>query len=206
VISEIEDYFAKGCGRCERFATPDCSARRWAPGLQVLRLICRDAGLSEAVKWGHPCYQHAGRNIAIIGALRSDFRLSFFNAALMADPDGVLQRSGPNTRFPDMIRFRSESDVEHLAPIIRSYLREAMGHAEAGTKPSREVSAIVLPEELVEAFAFDSALAEAFSDLTPGRQRSYLLNLTSTASPDTRRNRIAKFRDKILAGKGATER
>ena len=206
MITEIEDYYANGCGRCERFATPDCSARRWAPGLQALRQICRHAGLLETVKWGHPCYQHAGRNIAIIGALRSDFRLSFFNAALMADPEGVLERAGRNTRHPDMIRFSSESDVERLEPVIRSYLREAMGHAEAGTKPEREETGIILPEELVEAFAFDAALAEAFSGLTPGRQRSYVLNLTSTASPATRRNRIAKFRDKILAGKGVSER
>jgi uncharacterized protein YdeI (YjbR/CyaY-like superfamily) len=138
--------------------------------------------------------------------MRSDFRLSFFNAELMADPEGVLERAGRNTRHPDMIRFSSESDVERLELVIRSYLREAMGHAEAGTKPEREKTGIILPEELVEAFAFDAALAEAFSGLTPGRQRSYVLNLTSTASPATRRNRIAKFRDKILAGKGVSER
>jgi uncharacterized protein YdeI (YjbR/CyaY-like superfamily) len=206
VITEIEDYFTKGCGRCERFATPDCSARRWAQGLQLLRQVCREAGLEEALKWGHPCYQHAGRNIAIIGALRSDFRLSFFNAALMADPECVLERAGTNTRHPDMIRFKSGSDVDRLEPIIRAYLREAMGHAEAGIKPQREKSEIVLPEELVESLAIDGALAEAFSGLTPGRQRSYVLNLVSTESPATRRNRIAKFRNKILAGKGATER
>jgi uncharacterized protein YdeI (YjbR/CyaY-like superfamily) len=206
VISEIEDYFAKGCGRCKRFGTPDCSARRWAPGLQLLRQICREAGLVETVKWGHPCYQHAGRNIAIIGALRGDFRLSFFNAALMADPEGVLEKAGSNTRNPDMIRFASVSEVERLAPIIGSYLREAMSHAEAGTKPPREEAEVILPEELIEALDRETALAEAFSGLTPGRQRSYVLNLMSTKSTATRRNRIAKFRDKILAGKGANER
>jgi uncharacterized protein YdeI (YjbR/CyaY-like superfamily) len=206
VIAEIEDYFAKGCGRCERFDTPDCSARRWAPGLRLLRQICRDAGLAESVKWGHPCYMHAGRNIAIIGALRSDFRLSFFNAALMADPEGVLERQGPNTRHPDMIRFSSESHVCRLMPVVAAYLREAMGHAEAGTKPQREQTGIILPEELVEALGFDMALAEAFSGLTPGRKRSYVLALNSTLSPETRRRRIAKFREKIMAGKGVTER
>jgi uncharacterized protein YdeI (YjbR/CyaY-like superfamily) len=174
--------------------------------LQLLRRICRGAGLEETVKWGHPCYQHAGRNIAIIGALRSDFRLSFFNAALMADPEGVLKRAGGNTRHPDMISFTSEADVDRLEPIIRSYLGEAIGHAEAGCKPPKDESQIILPEELVEALDIDAALAEAFFRLTPGRQRSYVLNLNSTGSADTRRNRISKFRGKIIAGKGASER
>ena len=50
MITDIEDYFSKGCGRCERFATSDCSTRQWARGLKALRGICRDAGLAETVK------------------------------------------------------------------------------------------------------------------------------------------------------------
>jgi uncharacterized protein YdeI (YjbR/CyaY-like superfamily) len=206
VIAEIEDYFAKGCGRCERFDTPDCSVMRWAPGLRLLRQICRDAGLAESVKWGHPCYMHAGRNIAIIGALRADFRLSFFNAALMADPDGVLERQGPNTRHPDMIRFTSNDQVDRMVPIVSAYLREAMAHAEAGTRPPRQAAEITLPDELIEALDREPALGKAFRGMTPGRQRSYVLALSSTDSPETRRRRIAKLRDKIIAGKGANER
>ena len=80
MITEIEDFFTKGCGRCARFDTPDCSARVWGDGLLALRALCREAGLVETVKWGHPCYMHAGRNVALIGALRGDFRLNFFEA------------------------------------------------------------------------------------------------------------------------------
>lgn len=65
MIKDIEEYFAKGCGRCHRFDTPDCSTRRWIDGLTELRDLCNDAGLVETVKWGHPCYMHAGRNVAI---------------------------------------------------------------------------------------------------------------------------------------------
>lgn len=206
MISEIEDYFAKGCGRCERFATPDCSTRKWADGLGDLRRICLEAGLVETVKWGHPCYMHAGRNIAIIGAFRGDFRLSFFNAALMKDPEGVLETQGPNARHPDMIRFVDNSQVAMRAPVIQSYLQEAMGYAEAGIKPPKEESKIELPVELVDALDADPELAEAFHNLTPGRQKSYVINLNSAKKSETRVSRIAKFRGKILAGKGANER
>jgi uncharacterized protein YdeI (YjbR/CyaY-like superfamily) len=186
MITLIEDFFTKGCGRCERFATADCSTRRWVHGLTELRRLCLQSRLVEAVKWGHPCYTHRGRNIAIIGAFRGDFRLTFFDAALMKDAEGLLKRQGPNTRHPDALRFTADDQVVKLATTIAAYLREAMGYAEA--------------------LDCDPELADAFHSLTPGRQRSYVVNLKSAAKPETRLTRIARFRNKILAGKGATER
>ncbi len=206
MITEIEDYFSLGCGRCERFATADCSTRRWIGGLLALRQICIDLKLVETVKWAHPCYMHKDRNIAIFGAFRDDFRISFFNAALMKDPEGVLERQGPNTRHPDMIRFTDNAQVAAMEGTIRSYLKEAMSYAEAGIMPAKEAGEIELPPELAEALDSDPELAEAFHSLTPGRQRSYVINLNSAKKPETRISRIAAFRDRILNGKGALER
>lgn len=206
MITDIEDFFSKGCGRCDRFATAYCSTRQWAHGLNELRRICLASGLVETVKWGHPCYMHAGRNIVIIGAFRGDFRLSFFHAALMKDPEGVLEKQGPNTKHPDMIRFVDNAQVTKMEPVILSYLKEAMGYAQAGVKPPKEESEIELPDELIEALDSDPELAEAFHGLTPGRKKSYAINLNSVKKSETRISRIAKFRDHILAGKGALER
>lgn len=206
MITEIEDYFTRGCGRCDRFGGPDCSTRHWAQGLNDLRRICRDAGLRETVKWGHPCYMHEGRNIALMGAFRGDYRLSFFNAALMRDPESVLERQGQNTRHPDMIRFTDNAQAAKREEVILSYLREAMTYAEKGIKPPKDEADVELPDELVEALDADPELAEAFDSLTPGRRKSYVINLNSAKKPDTRVGRIAKFRDKIIAGKGAMER
>ena len=206
MISDIEEYFSKGCGRCERFATPDCSTQRWLNGLNGLRRICTAAGLVETVKWGHPCYMNSGRNIAIIGASRRDFRLSFFDSALMKDPEGVLEKQGPNTQHPDMIRFTDDTQVADMEPIIRSYLQEAIAYAEAGIKPPKQKTEIDWPKELLQALDSDPELADAFHALTPGRQKSYALNLNSAKKPETRISRIEKFRPKILAGKGALER
>ncbi len=206
MIAEIEDYFKKGCGRCPRFATPDCSTQAWADGLSALRHLLIAAGLEETVKWGHPCYRHAGRNVAILGAHRSDFRLSFFNAALLSDPEGVLERQGPNTRHADMIRFSETARVHALAPVIRALVEEAKEHAAAGRLPPKEQSQFDLPEELIAALDDDPELAEAFHALTPGRQRSYTILLASARTSATRQARILKARPKILAGKGAMER
>ncbi len=205
MITDIDHYFSKGCGRCQRFDTPDCSTRQWAKGLAGLRRICLDAGLVETVKWGHPCYMHAGRNIVIIGALRGDFRITFFNAALMKDPLGVLEKQGPNTRHRDMIRFTDSDEVEAMAPTITSYIGEAMEYAEAGIRPPKDEGKVDLPGELQDALDADPELREAFHRLTPGRQKSYVINLASARTAATRITRIGRFRQKILAGKGANE-
>ncbi len=206
MITEIKDFFTDGCGRCARFGTDDCSTRLWNEGVKVLRRICLEAGLAETVKWGHPCYMHTGRTVAIIGAFRNDFRLTLFNAALLNDPDGVLERQGPNTKHPDMIRFTDAAQCAAKDAVIRAFLRQAMDHAEAGTLPRKEQTALELPDELVEALDADLELAEAFHALTPGRQKSYVIALNSAKTSATRVARIGKFRDKIIAGKGATER
>ncbi len=206
MITEVEHYFEHGCGRCERFATPDCSTMLWRDGVLELRRICRDVGMSEHAKWGHPCYMHSGRNIVIIGAFRDDFRLSFFNAALQRDPHGVLVGQGPNSRHPDCFRFDDVRQVAASEAIVREYLAEAIGYAVQGIRPPKVSEEIELPDELVEALESDPELAQAFALLTPGRQRSYVFALNSAKASATKVARIIKFRDKILAGKGALDR
>ncbi|MCA0205649.1 MAG: YdeI/OmpD-associated family protein [Proteobacteria bacterium] len=205
MITEAAAFFQDGCGRCDRFATPDCSARLWRDGLLALRQLCRDAGLEEAVRWGHPCYRHAGRNLALIGAFREDFRLSFPDAALLSDPEGLLEKPGPNSQTPSMIRFTDAAQVTERAKAIAALLSEAKEKAEAGLKPARQAAEVTLPDTLVSALDDDPELADAFAALTPGRQRSYAIVLSQAKTEATQIKRIAKYRDKILAGKGANE-
>ncbi len=206
MITDAGDFFTKGCGRCDRFATPDCSTRLWIDGLNQLRRICLDLGLEETVKWAHPCYMHAGRNIAIFGAFRGDFRLSFMNAGLLHDTEGVLEPQGPNSHTPSMIRFTAVAQVAEREPVIRAYLRQLMDHAEAGTRAPKQEREIDMPDELADALDADAELAEAFHALTPGRRKSYMFDLNQAKQSATRVARIEKFRGKILAGKGAMER
>ncbi len=81
-----------------------------------------------------------------------------------------------------------------------------MGYAEAGILPPKVEREIELPDELVEALESDPELAQAFAVLTAGRQRSYAYALNSAKTSATKVARIIKYRDKILAGKGALDR
>lgn len=206
MITDIEDYFTKGCGRCKRFDTPQCSAQIWRDGVVALRKLCLAAGLEETVKWAHPTYMHKDRNIAMIGAFQGDFRFSFLNATLLKDPEGVLEKAGPNAQVPSVLRFDSVQKVNEFAPIINAYIAEAMSYADKGIKPVKIVREIEMPEELTEALAADPELSEAFDALTPGRQKSYAFALNNAKKSETRIARIAKYRDKIIAGKGALDR
>jgi uncharacterized protein YdeI (YjbR/CyaY-like superfamily) len=203
MITDIEDFFRLGCGRCARFATADCSVQRWQAGLLGLRAICVGEGLVEVVKWGHPVYMHAGRNVAIMGAFRGEFRITFMNAGLLADPDGRLERQGPNSHVADALKFRDEAEVR--AEVVQGFLRQAMGFAAAGVKAERVVTELDLPEELLAALDDDPVLAEAWAALTPGRQKSHVLMIVGGKASTTRAGRVVKLAPRILAGKGAQE-
>ncbi|MEL7042579.1 MAG: YdeI/OmpD-associated family protein [Pseudomonadota bacterium] len=124
----------------------------------------------------------------------------------MKDPEGVLEKQGRNTQHNDMFRFTDVAQVSEKETVIRSYLEEAMAYAEAGIKPPKNETTLDLPDELVDALDADPELAEAFHKLTPGRKKSYAINLSSAKKAETRIARIEKLRPKILAGKGAMER
>ncbi len=207
MITDVEDYFSKGCDRCPRFNTSACSTQKWASGLAALRTLCLDLDLDETVKWGHPCYMHAGRNIAIFGAFQDNFRLSFMNGSLLKDTAKVLEKNGPNTENATILRFFDDADVLNRADLIRAYLIELMQYAEQGIKPAPKMhDELVLTDEMITAFDNDGEFAAAFDALTPGRRRGWNLHITSAKKSATRDNRIAKARPKIIAGKGWNER
>ena len=205
MITDVATFFEKGCGRCTRFGSPDCSTRSWHQGLSDLRKLCLEVGLKEVVKWGHPCYMHGSRNIAILGAFRSDFRLSFFNAALMKDPDRILHKSGPNTRYEGCMMFTANEEPLANASVIRAYLQEAMGYAEAGIRPQKIEEALVVPGIVAETLATDPEMHAAFHTLTRGRQKSYIMQVNAAKRVETKRARLARYREKILRGKGPHE-
>lgn len=206
MIKDPDIYFTKGCGRCAKFDTPDCASLRWAEGQAALRALCVEVGLVETAKWGHPCYMHADRNIAILGAFKDSFRLTFFNAALMTDPDKVLTKQGPNTANAGVLLFNASQDVAPMADIILKYLKESMGYAEAGVRAPQTVKDYDIPEELGDALDADPEFAAAFNALTPGRQRGYYLHFGSAKQSATRISRIEKARARIFAGIGFNER
>lgn len=199
---DVDQYLESGCGRCELGGTPQCKVRSWVPELEALRKILLDARLTEAIKWGAPCYMSDGSNIGMLSALKESVVFSFFRGAELADPEGILEKPGDNSRFAKYARFTDLKRIHAMEPVIRSYVAEAVALEQSGKPRPASDDLPDYPEELLSALEESPELFEAWEALTPGRKRGYLLHFNGAKQSATRANRIAKFTPKILAGKG----
>jgi len=180
-------------------------SERWPEEMTDLRPILLGCGLTEEIKWGKPCYSHAGKNIVILQEMNDFLSLMFFKGALLNDPAGVLEEQGPNSRSARRIRFTSVEEVARLVDTVEAYIEEALHVEETGLEvgPAPE---IVFVEELQNRLDQDPALKAAFDALTPGRQREYNLYISDAKQAKTRMARVEKYAQKILDGKGFRDR
>ena len=177
----------------------------WSAEMTALRTILLKAGLSEEIKWAKPCYSADGNNIAIMQPMKNFLALMFFQGALLADPKGVLEAQGPNSRSAKRLCIRSVADVKKNASTIRQLIAEATHVGELNLE-SAPAPKLELVSELQARLKKDKALKKAFEGLTPGRQREYNLHFSSAKQSATRESRIDKCVDQILAGKGLRDR
>jgi uncharacterized protein YdeI (YjbR/CyaY-like superfamily) len=180
-------------------------SEQWSDEMTVLRPILLSCGLTEEIKWGKPCYSHAGRNIAILQEMKEFLALMFFKGALLSDPEGVLEDQGPNSRSARRIRFTSVEDVARLTETVKAHIDEAIDVEDSGLEVGPAPDLVVVGE-LQNRLDQDPALKAAFQALTPGRQREYNLYFSGAKQAETRVTRIEKYVPKILDGKGFRDR
>ena len=197
----VETYFSEGCGRCSLGGTPECKVHRWQCELAALRRIILQCGLTEACKWGVPCYTFKGKNIVLISALKNKCIISFFKGALLHDEYSILTSPGKNSQVDKIIRFDNLEQILKIEEWIKSYIYEAIEVEKAGLIVPKNTPPN-LPEELKHTFETVPALKEAFEALPPGKQRGWVLYFSEPKQPQTRTTRIVKSIPKILNGKG----
>ena len=90
--------------------------------------------------------------------------------------------------------------------IIASYVKEAIENEKKGLKfiPD-EADKTIHVAELETIFKKNAPLKKAFTALTPGRQRAYLIHFSGAKQSATRIARIEKYTDAILAGRGIND-
>jgi uncharacterized protein YdeI (YjbR/CyaY-like superfamily) len=176
-------------------------AKTWRGEIQKLRSILLVSGLDEDLKWGKPCFTFEDSNIAIIQPFKAHLSLMFFKGALLKDTHGLLRSQGENTQSALRLEFTSEAQIKKA--VLQSYVKQAIAVEKAGLKVDFKAKReLELPVELTQALKKDRKLAKAFSALTPGRQRGYVMHFTAAKQSKTRTARIEKSAAKILAGKG----
>ncbi len=180
-------------------------ARQWQKETEKLRMIILDCGLTEELKWGKPCYQFQKTNILVIQGFKEYFALLFLKGVLLHDPNGILVKTGENTRVGRQIRFANVREIVKLEPIVKAYIYEAIEVEKAGLKVGAKKVTEPIPEEFQKKLNKTPALKAAFKALTPGRQRGYIFYFSAPKQSKTRVSRIEKSMPQILHGKGLND-
>lgn len=176
---------------------------KWRAELGKLRGILADSGLTEELKWGHPCYALDGKNVALIHGFKEYCAILFHKGALLRDPRGILVQQTKNVQAARQLRFTSVQEVTKLEKTITAYVREAIEIERAGLKvPFKKTEDFELPEELESKLATNAKLKAAFAALTPGRQRAYIFHFAQPKLSKTRVARVEKHLPRILEGLG----
>lgn len=175
---------------------------KWQDELRMLRQIALDCDLTETFKWKQPCYMTRGKNIGLLGSFKAHAFMSFFKGSLITDSENILTKPGENTRAGRIAAFTNVEDIKKHTQTLKSYIYQAVELEDKGIKVPEVKDTLEIPQELQEAFKADSDFKEAFFNLTPGRQRGYILNFTAPKQSQTRKTRINKYRDRIFKGKG----
>jgi uncharacterized protein YdeI (YjbR/CyaY-like superfamily) len=177
--------------------------KRWQEELQTLRTIILGSPLTEEVKWRVPVYTFQGRNVVFLGALKESCVLSFMKGALLTDAKRLLVKPGENTQAVRVIRFTNAQQIRKIESTLKAYIREAIALEKAGRKVTlKKIAEFAIPVELQNKLDEMPALKAAFSALTPGRQRAYLLHFSAAKQSKTRASRVEKCVPQILDGKG----
>jgi uncharacterized protein YdeI (YjbR/CyaY-like superfamily) len=203
---KVDNYLAEGCGRCPLGGTSDCKVHTWTEELKRLRAIVQDCGLTEELKWGVPCYTYNGKNILLVSAFKEFAALSFFKGVLLIDSDQLLEKPGKNSQASRYMKFTNVEKIEEMQAIVKAYILEAVEVEKAGLEVAFRKNPEPIPDELQQKLDEDPFFRTAFEDLTPGRQRGYIIYFSQAKQSRTRVSRIEKCVPKILNGEGLNDK
>ncbi|MED3879861.1 YdeI family protein [Priestia megaterium] len=181
-------------------------AKKWKEEYETLRKIVLDCELTEDYKWMNPCYTFEKKNIVLIHGFKEYCALLFPKGALLQDSHGILIQQTENVQGARQIRFTNVQEIVEKEAILKAYIDEAIEVEKAGLKVKvKKPEELIIPEELQHKFNEIPALKAAFTTLTPGRQRAYILYFSAAKQSKTRQSRVEKCIPNILNGKGLND-
>lgn len=140
-----------------------------------------------------------------VNALKESSNIGFFKGVLLSDQQKMLQQQG-NLQSDRIIKFTNVNDIEKVKDVLKAYVLEAIAIEESGKKVEFKKNSEPIPDELLEAFEQDAAFKKAFYDLTPGRQRGYIIHFSQPKQSQTRTGRIEKYKELIFNGIGLNDK
>jgi uncharacterized protein YdeI (YjbR/CyaY-like superfamily) len=176
---------------------------KWQDAYLELREIVLACELTELLKWGCPCYTYENENVVLMHGFKDYCALLFMQGALLKDTQKILVQQTENVQSARQIRFTIVDEVIKNKTLIKSYIKEAIEISKAGLKVElKKTNEYKMPQEFQIVLDEMPDLKTAFESLTPGRQRGYLLFFSAPKQAKTRENKIEKYIQQILDGKG----
>ncbi|MBZ6486605.1 hypothetical protein CCZ20_22450 [Priestia aryabhattai] len=181
-------------------------AKKWKEEYETLRKIILDCELTEDYKWMNPCYTFEKKNIVLMHGFKEYCALLFPKGSLLQDSHGILIQQTENVQGARQIRFTNVQEIVEKEAVLKAYIYKAIEVEKAGLKvKAKKPEELIIPEELQHKFDEIPALKDAFTTLTPGRQRAYILYFSAAKQSKTRASRVEKCIPNILNGKGLND-
>lgn len=180
--------------------------KQWQDEFKFFRSLLLESELTEDYKWMHPCYTLNNKNVVIVQDFKHYCALLFEKGAIMEDKYNSLIQQTKNVQAARQLRFESYAEVQERKEEIALYIEEAVKVEKSGKKvPMKKTEDYEMPEELQAKFDSMPELKTAFDNLTPGRQRQYMYHIGQAKRSATRTQRVEKYVDHILNGKGMND-
>ena len=190
MANNVDNYFEK--------------PKKYKEELNLLRRILLQCGLTEELKWKQPCYIANGKNVILLGAYKEQFFLSFLQGNKLKNEFNLLEKVGEHTVSARLMPFTKLEGIQEIEDLVKAYIFEAI---EISKMKVIKLASLKLenPDELLEAFKKDENFKTAFENLTPGRQRGYLIYFTGTKISKTIKSRIENKTKIIIDGYGLND-
>jgi len=141
---------------------------QWQEAYALLRTIALDSGLTEELKWGHPCYTLKGKNVFLMHGFNDYCAVLFHKGALLKDPKRQLVQQTKNVQSARQMRFTSAADIAKRSPQLKAFIKEAIANEWAGKQVELKTTAeFDMPAEFATALKQMPELKKAFKALKP---------------------------------------
>lgn len=179
---------------------------QWTEELEMLAAIMATMPLEKAIKWGAEVFTYNGKNVVSYGGFKHYCTLWFYNGVFLEDKYNVLVNAQEGkTKSLRQWRFTSKAEID--AQKIQEYIKEAIEIEKKGLKIQPQKSTpLPVPELLMLALRKDKNLEANFQQLTPGKQKEYIIYINEAKQETTRQNRIEKIKPMIIQGIGLNDK
>ena len=181
-------------------------SKQWKEELEAIAGIIRKAPLETAIKWGAEVFTYEGKNVVSYGGFKNFFSIWFYNGVFLEDKYKVLvTASEGKTKSLRQWRFTAMEEIDEKK--ILAYIREAIEVEKKGLKiEPAKFKVIDTPEPLEQALKADHSLKAAFEQLSPGKQKEYMVYINEAKQEATKMKRVEKIRPMIMNGTGLNDK